>query len=72
MKWGFAQSAQRCALQRTQHSSKGALKTYINTKGARAQSLVLPSENEGLILAHPVRGFASMVQRKGLAMVRLK
>jgi len=34
--------------------------------------LVLPSGNDGLILAQPVSGFASMVQRKGLAMVRLK
>ena len=34
--------------------------------------LVLPSENEGLILAQAVRGFASMVQRKGFAMVALK
>jgi tripartite-type tricarboxylate transporter receptor subunit TctC len=36
------------------------------------KELVLPSVNDGLILAQPVRGFASMVQRKGLAMVRLK
>ena len=34
--------------------------------------LVQPSGNDGLILAHPARGFASMVQRKGFAMVRLK
>jgi hypothetical protein len=35
-------------------------------------TLVLPSGNEGLILAQPMRGFASIVHRKGLAMVRLK
>ena len=35
-------------------------------------ALVQPSENEGLISAQAVRGFASMVQRKGLAMVALK
>jgi hypothetical protein len=35
-------------------------------------ALVLPSGNDGLILAQPMSGFASMVQRKGLAMVRLK
>jgi hypothetical protein len=34
--------------------------------------LVHPSGNDGLILAQPVSSFASMVQRKGLAMVRLK
>jgi hypothetical protein len=38
----------------------------------RTRLLVLPSGNDGLILAQPVSGFASMVQRKGLAMVRLK
>src|ERR1700730_4564420 len=36
------------------------------------KSLVLPSENEGLIWAQAVRGFASMVQRNGFAMVALK
>ena len=39
---------------------------------AARERLVLPSGNDGLILAQPVSGFASMVQRKGLAMVRLK
>ncbi len=34
--------------------------------------LVHPSGIEGLISAQAVRGFASMVQRKGLAMVALK
>src|SRR5207237_325542 len=32
--------------------------------------LVQPSGIEGLIVSQPARGFASMVQRKGLAMVR--
>jgi hypothetical protein len=36
------------------------------------QRLVHPSGIEGLISAQAVRGFASMVQRKGLAMVALK
>src|SRR6266567_4002338 len=37
-----------------------------------AKELVHPSGIEGLISAQAVRGFASMVQRKGLAMVALK
>ena len=44
----------------------------VELLGLLAKLLVQPSENEGLILAQPVRGFASMVQRKGFAMVRLK
>jgi D-alanine-D-alanine ligase len=37
-----------------------------------SKTLVHPSGIEGLILAQAVSGFASMVQRKGLAMVALK
>ena len=42
------------------------------TAKCRPWTLVQPSENEGLILAQAVRGFASIVQRKGFAMVALK
>jgi hypothetical protein len=45
----------------------------VKTRQERiADALVQPSESEGLILAQPARGFAAMVQRKGLAMVLLK
>lgn len=46
--------------------------SFFMNKFRRLGYLVLPSGNDGLILAQPVSGFASMVQRKGLAMVRLK
>jgi hypothetical protein len=60
------------------HSAKAAiLKERRRQKagtlsGGQQQMLVQLSEIEGLILAQAVRGFAHIVQRKGLAMVALK
>jgi hypothetical protein len=51
-----------------QRSANSLLFSLLN--GIR--NLVPPSGIEGLILGQTVSGFASMVQRKGLAMVALK
>ena len=47
-------------------------KISVPNQNLCAKILVQPSGIEGLIVSQPARGFASMVQRKGLAMVRLK